>query len=93
MSKRYREPVDVESAEGSIEAFWWRGNRYVVRQILARWREAGGWWTAAATEKPWAAGDDREILRIHAVSTRGIGTYELARDLRNGAWLLDRVWD
>jgi hypothetical protein len=44
MSKRYEEPADVEAPEGSIEAFWWRGKRYWVRQVLCRWREASGWW-------------------------------------------------
>src|SRR5439155_11897432 len=44
MSKRYEEPADVEAPEGAIEAFWWRGKRYYVRQVLCRWREASGWW-------------------------------------------------
>src|SRR5205809_8061666 len=44
MSKRYEEPGDVEAPEGAIEAFWWRGKRYYVRQVLCRWREASGWW-------------------------------------------------
>ncbi len=93
MSKRYREPVDVDAPDGSIEAFWWRGKKYVVGRVLSRWRETGGWWSAAQTDKPWTSGEDREIVRIHARCGRATGTYELARDLRNGSWLLDRVWD
>jgi len=97
MSKRYGEPIDVEAPEGMVEAFWWRGKRYGVRQILCRWREAGGWWEASgAEERPWLAGDAREIYRIDAVpATNGLapGVYEIARDLRSGSWTLFRVWD
>jgi hypothetical protein len=97
MSKRYGEPIDVEAPEGSIEAFWWRGKRYQVRQVLCRWREAGGWWTSNGEEdRPWLSGDAREIVRLDAVpTTNGLapGTYELARDLQNGAWTLFRIWD
>ena len=47
MSKRYEEPAEVEAPEGPIEAFWWRGKRYYVRQILCRWRESSGWWESS----------------------------------------------
>jgi hypothetical protein len=97
MSKRYGEPIDVEAPEGSVEAFWWRGKRYQVRQVLGRWREAGGWWEGSGEEdKPWLADDAREIVRLDAVPmTNGLapGTYEIARDLRNGTWTLFRVMD
>src|SRR5437762_6354484 len=39
MSKRYEEPIDVETTDVSVDAFWWRGKRYQVRQVLCRWRE------------------------------------------------------
>lgn len=96
MSKRYAEPIEVEAPEGSVEAFWWRGKRYAVRQVLCRWREAGGWWDDPSDSHPWAAGDAREVVRIDAVPmTNGLapGTYEIARDLRTGSWSLFRVWD
>ena len=95
MSKRYGEPIQVEAPEGTIEAFWWRGKRYVVRQVHARWRETGGWWQDTETAQPWAAGDAREIVRLDAGSSgrNGSGTYEIARDLRDGAWTLARVLD
>lgn len=94
MSKRYQEPIDVEAPEGMLEAFWWRGKRYGVREVLCRWREAGGWWEQS--DKPWSSGEAREIYRIAAVpATNGLapGVYEIARDLRSGAWSLFRVWD
>ncbi|HJT36796.1 MAG TPA: DUF6504 family protein [Actinomycetota bacterium] len=97
MSKRYREPIDVEATDGSVEAFRWRGKSYRVRRVLARWREAGGWWSAQSdADRPWLSGDAREIVRIDAVSTtssRAPGTYEIARDLRDGTWTLFRILD
>jgi hypothetical protein len=97
MSKRYEEPIDVEAPDGAVEAFWWRGKRYAVRQVLCRWRESGGWWEGGGdTSQPWLAGDDREIWRVDAQpATNGLppGTYELSRDLRSGKWTLFRVWD
>lgn len=97
MSKRYEEPITVEAPEGSVEAFWWRGKRYLVRQVLCRWREAGGWWEPSGdAQRPWASGNAREVWRIDAVATtNGLapGTYEISHDLRGGTWSLFRVWD
>ena len=108
MSKRYEEPAEVEAPEGPIEAFWWRGKRYYVRQILCRWREAGGWWETSEDTRvggrdlssnhvqPWTRGDAREIWRVDAQpETNGLppGTYELSHDLRRGTWSLFRIWD
>ena len=97
VSKRYAEDVTVEAPEGSLESFWWRGKRYIVRQVLCTWREAGGWWEPSSEPaQPWARGDSREIWRIDAQpETNGLpaGTYELSRDLRSGSWTLFRVWD
>ncbi len=97
LSKRYAEPVFVEAPDGMLEAFAWRGKRYLVRQILCRWREASDWWEPGSeAAKPWARGESREIWRIDAQpETNGLppGTYELSRDLRSGAWTLYRVWD
>jgi len=96
VTKRYAEPIDVEAPEGTVEAFWWRGKRYAVRQIHCRWRESGGWWATDDGDRPWTGGDTREIVRLDAVPmTNGLraGTYELARDLRTGTWVLFRVLD
>jgi len=90
MSKRYAEPIDVESSDGTIEAFRWRGKRYRVRAVLGRWRETGGWWRGEEGDPPWAAGRSCEIFRIESVPP---GVFEVARDLRSGAWMLHRVWD
>jgi hypothetical protein len=95
MSKRYRDPIEVEAPEGGIEAFWWRGKRYQVREVICRWRETGDWWRDTE-QRPWAAGESREMYRIDtAPTTNGLaaGVYEIARDLRSGAWTLFRVLD
>jgi hypothetical protein len=60
MVRRFAEPVYVRPAagpsegraEGSVggapEAFVWRDRLYVVREVLAHWRERTAWWTAGA---------------------------------------------
>ena len=92
MAKRYQEQVEVEAPDGQIEAFWWRGRRYGVKQILGRWRETGEWW-AAEQASPWAGAETAEFVRIEAAGGARGGTFELARNLRTGAWSLHRVYD
>ena len=52
MSRRFTEPVEVctqAAASGPVpEEFHWRGRRYVVREVLARWTESGSWWKGSA---------------------------------------------
>ena len=96
MSKRYADPIDVEAPDGSIEAFWWRGKRYGIRQVISRWRESGEWWLDPSADRPWMSGDDREIVRVDAQPAQtGVppGVYEISRDLRSGRWTLHRVLD
>lgn len=103
MSKRYLDTIEIEASSGTIEAFLWRGKRYIVRRVLARWRETGGWWRGSETDRPWAGGHAHEIVRVDAVAlgpldprgtARGArGVYEIARDLRSGAWSMRRVLD
>jgi hypothetical protein len=88
-----RGPVDGEDAP---EQFLWRGRLYVVRAVLARWTEAGGWWRT-----PDLVIDDRERdwWRVEADSGRlaalsaGRGVYDLCFDWSRGAWSLARVLD
>lgn len=90
MSKRCGEQIEVEGSTGGLEAFWWRGKRYRVRRVLARWRETGGWWLGEEARAPGMRGEALEYLRVDTLPG---GAYELARDLRTGAWTLARVWD
>jgi hypothetical protein len=56
MSRRFTEPdcilTDVltrADASGPVpDQFRWRGQRYVVREVLARWTESGAWWKGAS---------------------------------------------
>jgi hypothetical protein len=97
VTKRYAEPVEVEAPEGPIEAFWWRGKRYQVREVLCRWRESDAWWEASGQRaKPWQASGEHEIVRLEAIPmTNGLapGVYELSCDLGSGTWRLFRVYD
>lgn len=89
MTKRYREPVDVEldGAGEAPAAFRWRGGRYRVRSVLGFWREDGGRWVGGGIEIP-----QRDLWRVEAQNGRpGSGIYELVHE--GGAWRLDRVWD
>jgi hypothetical protein len=92
-----RGPVDgAVGGEDAPEQFLWRGRLYVVRTVLARWTEAGGWWRNAEVVV-----DDRERdwWRVEADSGRlaalsaGRGVYDLCFDWSRGAWSLARVLD
>jgi hypothetical protein len=105
---RQSDPVEVRrgpvggDAGGDVggddapEQFLWRGRLYVVRAVLARWTEAGGWWRNAEVVV-----DDRERdwWRVEADSGRlaalsaGRGVYDLCFDWSRGAWSLARVLD
>jgi hypothetical protein len=56
MSTRRADPVEVRKRDDVPEQFLWRGRLYVVRAVLARWTESGGWWRSAAV-RGLTAGD------------------------------------
>jgi hypothetical protein len=45
---RRGDPIEVRRCDDVPEQFLWRGRLYVVRAVLARWTESGGWWRSAA---------------------------------------------
>ena len=88
------------------EAFIWRGRLYVVREVLATWRERRAWWREALDaeddrvrpgETLAAAASERRIWRVEA--SRGWsftpGVYDLAHDesVPDSGWSLVRVAD
>ena len=81
LSKRYDHEVEVERDAGMPAAFSWRGRRWVVADVIGRWRIEGRW---------WAEGRDREYWRIEA---RGGAVFDLYHDRTGGRWHLERVWD
>jgi hypothetical protein len=50
--RRYTDPVEVRSTSpegtGAPSAFLWRGQLYVVREVLGHWHERQPWWTSPA---------------------------------------------
>jgi hypothetical protein len=52
VTRLHADPVEVrrtDTGAGPEPAqFLWRGRLYVVREVLARWTESGGWWRTAA---------------------------------------------
>ena len=56
MSRVYTDPIEVHRADEDPAQFLWRGRLYVVREVVARWTEAGRWWRtpAAAAATPGA---------------------------------------
>ena len=93
-------------ADAVPEAFIWRGRLYVVRDVLAHWRERRAWWRDALdTEEEQvrpgetlaAAASEQHVWRVEA--SRGWsfapGVYDLAHDesARDDRWSLVRVSD
>ena len=56
MTRLHSDPVEVRRRDDVPEQFLWRGRLYVVREVLARWTEAGGWWRGTAV-RALTAGD------------------------------------
>lgn len=75
LARRYDDPAEVESRDGTPVAFMWKGRRYIVRAVLAHWWETGPWWETADLAAPAEAGtggvvadDEREMWRVEAVT-------------------------
>jgi hypothetical protein len=63
------EQVEVARTAGDPEMFLLRGRLYVVRSVLARWREPGGWrWSGPGAGGSAAAGaGSGAVAVIHSV--------------------------
>ena len=60
MSRLHTDAVEVQRHDDVPAQFLWRGRLYVVREVLARWTESGGWWRSAAV-RAVADGDAAEV--------------------------------
>lgn len=47
MSRLHVDAVEVQRYADDPAQFLWRGRLYLVREVLSRWTESGGWWRAA----------------------------------------------
>lgn len=103
MTRRILAPIEVvEGPDGDPVAFRWRGRRYAVTAVIARWVEALPWWVDGASGQTGdrATGplvhQQRQVWRVEAASRSGIaGVYDLGRRRRPtpGGWILERVLD
>jgi hypothetical protein len=94
VTRLHADPVEVlrhDTGSGPDPAqFLWRGRLYLVREVLARWTEAGGWWRTpavlalstgagaptTAVKGPLSGVDDgeRSWWRVEAGRGPGVGT-------------------
>ncbi len=86
-------------------AFSWRGNRYVVNEVLGHWRERRSWWTSevpAPRGRREALAEEYEVWRVEAIRTfsglhTATGVYDLCHASASrpdiGSWRLLRVVD
>ena len=47
MTRLHADPVEVRTERDLPSQFLWRDRLYVVRAVLSRWTESGGWWKGA----------------------------------------------
>lgn len=83
------------------EAFIWHGRLYVVRHVLAHWRERRPWWRDALDPVPGqptgidVASREQHVWRVEA--SRGqaysAGIFDLTSDGPDDGWRLVRVAD
>lgn len=89
MSRRCAEAVEVRRGDEAPAQFVWRGRLYLIRAVLGRWVESGGWWASAEARSLFAgepapdvggavgAGVDdgeREVWRVEAAAGKRAGT-------------------
>lgn len=86
------------------EAFIWQGRLYVVRRVLAHWRERRSWWRDALDPVPGqptgidVASREQHVWRVEASRGQSFGTgvFDLTSDGAEGSdadWRLVRVAD
>ena len=101
-----REREQESSTGPAPEAFIWRGRLYLVRGVLAQWRERRAWWRDAleadeAQVRPGetlvAAASEQHVWRVEASPGWSFapGVYDLAHDESPSGdqWSLVRVSD
>jgi len=102
--RRYDEPVEVRTTvtggpdvpggpgeAGAPVSFRWRGRRYRVRAVQARWRERRAWWREVGEESDDES-TERVVWRVEAAAGSSTGVFELGAD-GGSRWLLVRALD
>ena len=79
MTRLHADPVEVQRQDSGLgpepAQFLWRGRLYVVREVLARWTEAGGWWRGDAV-RALTAGDAAPAQLPEAAGPGGVDDNE-----------------
>ncbi len=60
MSRLHADPIEVQRRDDEPAQFLWHNRLYVVREVLARWTESGGWWLTGAMSA-LASGDASDV--------------------------------
>lgn len=109
MVRRHDDVVDVQLAAGVVpgpggpdgdgvipRSFVWRGQRYLVRSVVAKWHERRSWWRDPGSERdvdgtPAGAGapspGDRLVWRVEATRSArhgAAGVFDLCADPPTG---------
>jgi len=50
VSRLHADAVEVKRQDDVPEQFLWRGRLYLVREVLSRWTQSGGWWRGSAVQ-------------------------------------------
>lgn len=89
MTRLHADPVEVQrhdtGAGPDPAQFLWRGRLYVVREVLARWTEAGGWWRTPAV-RALTSGDGAPGGAPGGAAAGGAGGPLGAVDDRQRSW-------
>ena len=76
------QPIQVTLGTGDLPlAFVWQGQKHQVDDIPRRWRVDLGWWQLRVWRDYFRLSTDTGLL------------VEIYRDLANGGWYLQRLYD
>jgi hypothetical protein len=94
MSRYYNDPIEVALlADGTPAHIVWRGTRYRVRRIFARWHLRDRWWATAPSTPEAAASEqpsDRYYYRLYCAPSLICDIYE---DAEGSGWRLEYLHD
>jgi len=87
MGHQYLQSIQVTTQAKRPKQFTWRGNNYLIAEILATWRLSDRWWESAAF---YHGASDRHYYRVRCQDGM---ICEIYHDSARHGWVLDRVLD
>ena len=76
MTRLHADPVEVQRHDTGFgpdpAQFLWRGRLYLVREVLARWTESGGWWRTPAVRALTSGGEGGTVAEADPLETAPI---------------------